>query len=69
MPDPGKGARVLGYFVFQLGAGIMLDTRADVWGGLVAVCGAGLFLWGMLQIAAAKTQPIGQDSSGGAAPC
>jgi hypothetical protein len=68
MADSGKAARVGGFFVFLLGAGIVLDSRADVWGGLLAAAGAAVLLWGLLQTGA-RTRPLGEDSQRGAARC
>ncbi len=45
----GKGWRVLGYFLWMLGAGIVLDSNACVAGGAVSLLGAVLFGVGALQ--------------------
>jgi len=45
----GKGWRVLGYFIWMLGAGIVLDTRAVSAGAALLVVGAVLFLAGVWQ--------------------
>lgn len=42
----GKGWRVAGFFVFLLGAGIILDSAAHGFGGLMAFAGAVLMAWG-----------------------
>jgi hypothetical protein len=39
----GKGWRVTGYFVWMLGAGVVLDSNAARTGGLLLAAGAGLF--------------------------
>ena len=50
MPElRGKGWRVLGYFIWMLGAGIVLDSQAIGAGGLLLAVGAGLFLIGAAQ--------------------
>lgn len=50
MPElRGKGWRVLGYFIWMLGAGIVLDSQAIGAGGLLLAVGAGLFLLGAAQ--------------------
>ena len=45
----GKGWRVLGYFIWMLGAGVVLDSEATGLGGAVLALGAGLFLLGTAQ--------------------
>lgn len=45
----GKGWRVLGYFIWMLGAGVILDSAAAGVGGTLLALGAGLFLCGALQ--------------------
>jgi hypothetical protein len=45
----GKGWRVIGYFVWMLGAGVLLDGDTPWMGGLLLVAGAGLFLLGVWQ--------------------
>lgn len=42
----GKGWRVLGYFVWMLGAGVILDSDAWAAGGALLAIGAGLFVLG-----------------------
>ena len=50
MPElRGKGWRVLGYFIWMLGAGVVLDSQAIGAGGLLLAVGAGLFLLGAAQ--------------------
>lgn len=50
MPElRGKGWRVLGYFIWMLGAGVVLDSQAVGAGGLLLAVGAGLFLLGAAQ--------------------
>ncbi len=44
----GKEKRVTGVFVFMLGAGLFLETRAAWLGTLVMLCGGTDFLWGMI---------------------
>lgn len=46
--NTGKEKRVTGVFVFMLGAGLLLETRAAWLGTLVMLCGATVFLWGMI---------------------
>lgn len=65
MGNSGKAARVIGFLVLQLGAGVMLDSRADVWGALAAVVGAAVFAWGLVR--AAADAPVG--SAGGTGGC
>jgi hypothetical protein len=48
----GKGWRVLGYFVWMLGAGIVLDGRPGLAGRALLATGAGLFLLGVWQSSA-----------------
>ncbi len=45
----GKGWRVLGYFVWMLGAGIVLDSGAVFLGGALLSVGAALFCAGVWQ--------------------
>jgi hypothetical protein len=53
MPElGGKGWRVLGYFLWMLGAGIVLDGRPGFAGKLLLAAGAGLFLLGVWQSSA-----------------
>ena len=40
---------MLGYFIWMLGAGIVLDSQAIGAGGLLLAVGAGLFLLGAAQ--------------------
>ncbi len=49
MPEAdGKGARVTGFSIFLVGAGVILDSSADWLGAAVAVGGAALLSWGLL---------------------
>ena len=43
----GKGWCVLGYFVWMLGAGIVLDSEARTLGGVLLVSGAAMFFAGL----------------------
>lgn len=45
----GKGWRVLGYFVWMLGAGVWLDSAAHRGAALLLLAGGGLFLLGVWQ--------------------
>ena len=45
----GKGWRVLGYFVWMLGAGVVLDSDALAIGAVLLATGAGLFALGVWQ--------------------
>lgn len=45
----GKGWRVLGYFVWMLGAGVILDSPAMGAGSALLAAGAALFLLGAVQ--------------------
>ena len=45
----GKGWRVFGYFVWMLGAGVVLDSRAAGVGLLLLASGAFLFGVGVVQ--------------------
>lgn len=47
----GKGWRVVGYFLWMLGAGIVLDSGAQRLGGLVLLIGGALFALGAVQSA------------------
>jgi hypothetical protein len=47
----GKGWRGLGYFVWMLGAGVVLDSTALGVGRLLLALGAGLFATGVWQSA------------------
>ncbi len=47
----GKGWRVLGYFVWMLGAGVVLDSDALVTARLLLALGAALFAAGVWQSA------------------
>jgi hypothetical protein len=46
--NTGKEKRVIGVFVFMLGAGLFLETRLAWLGTLVMLCGAAVFLWGLI---------------------
>lgn len=49
MPDgDAKGARVTGFFVALIGAGVILDSRADALGSLIALGGTAVLVWGLL---------------------
>jgi len=44
---PGKGKRVVGVFLFMIGASVILDTHL-MWVGLpLLAVGTALFAWGM----------------------
>lgn len=45
----GRGWRVLGYFVWMLGAGVVLDSAWPTLGGLLLALGAALFAAGVWQ--------------------
>ena len=45
----GRGWRVLGCFVWMLGAGVLLDSEALLVGRAVSAVGAALFLLGVWQ--------------------
>lgn len=45
----GKGWRVLGYFLWMLGAGVLLDSNAWWIGGAALAAGGGLFFIGVAQ--------------------
>jgi hypothetical protein len=45
----GKGWRVVGYFLWMLGAGIVLDSGAQRLGAAVLLIGAALFAVGVVQ--------------------
>lgn len=45
----GKGWRVLGYFIWMLGAGVVLDSNAVGLGGVMLLTGLMLFGVGVLQ--------------------
>ena len=47
----GKGWRVLGYFLWMLGAGIVLDSDEIAAGRVLLLGGAGLFAAGVWQSA------------------
>jgi hypothetical protein len=51
MPDAlrAKGWRVLGYFIWMLGAGVVLDSDWIVLGRMLLVVGAAVFLIGAWQ--------------------
>ena len=44
----GKGWRVLGYFIWMLGAGVVLDSAAPGAGGALLAIGGALFAVGTL---------------------
>lgn len=48
-----KGLRVTGLFVFMVGAGLALESRAPWWGAAMALGGLGLWLWSFM----AKDEP------------
>jgi hypothetical protein len=52
MADGGKALRVIGFFLLLFGAGVILDSSADVFGALIAACGAAAFLWGFTGLTA-----------------
>lgn len=45
----GKGWRVLGYFIWMLGAGVVLDSQAVGAGSMLLLVGGALFLLGAVQ--------------------
>jgi hypothetical protein len=45
----GKGWRVLGYFLWMLGAGIVLDGESTTFGSLLLAAGVASFLAGLVQ--------------------
>jgi hypothetical protein len=45
----GKGWRVLGYFLWMLGAGIVLDADATTFGSLLLAAGVIAYLAGLVQ--------------------
>ena len=45
----GKGWRVIGYFVWMLGAGVVLDSDALAIGRLLLAVGAAIFAAGVWQ--------------------
>ncbi len=45
----GKGWRVVGYFLWMLGAGVVLDSAALAAGGVLLAVGAVLFGLGVVQ--------------------
>jgi hypothetical protein len=45
----GKGWRVLGYFIWMLGAGVVLDSDAVGLGSVILVLGFVLFVVGVVQ--------------------
>jgi hypothetical protein len=45
----GKGWRVLGYFLWMLGAGIVLDAESTTFGTLLLVAGVASYLAGLAQ--------------------
>jgi len=55
----GKGWRVVGYFVWMLGAGVVLDSHAVRVGSLGLALGAALFALGVWQSVGAggETRP------------
>jgi hypothetical protein len=44
----GRGRRVAGFFVFMLGAGLVLESPALWYGVGIMVVGAACFAWGMV---------------------
>lgn len=65
----GKGARVTGFFVFQIGAGIILDSGAHALGALVALGGAALLAWGLLRVGRRDGAAVdGGTASGSTSP-
>jgi hypothetical protein len=47
----GKGWRVLGYLIWMLGAGLVLDGDGGAAARLVLICGGALFATGVVQSA------------------
>jgi hypothetical protein len=45
----GKGWRVLGYFLWMLGAGIVLDATSTTFGTLLLVAGLASYVAGLAQ--------------------
>jgi len=59
MPElAGKGWRVLGYFAWMLGAGVVLDSDHWTVGGALLAVGAGLFVFGITQSMAARERGL-----------
>ncbi len=50
----GKGWRVIGYFVWMLGAGVVLDSESCGTAGVALALGAALFGLGVAQSAAGR---------------
>jgi membrane protein implicated in regulation of membrane protease activity len=50
----GKGWRVFGYFIWMLGAGVLLDSEAAGVGGALLALGAALFAVGTAQSLAGR---------------
>ncbi len=55
----GKGWRVLGYFVWMLGAGVILDSKALAVGAILLGTGAALFAVGVWQSWVRRAGAIG----------
>ncbi len=45
----GKAKRVVGFFVFMVGSGIVLDSTDSWVGGLLMLIGAVVFVWGVAE--------------------
>jgi hypothetical protein len=68
--DAGKGARVVGFFVFQLGAGVIFDSSADAWGAAIAICGLAILAGGIARIASRRSRATSADGAmGGPSTC
>ncbi|MDX2169966.1 MAG: hypothetical protein SF182_23050 [Deltaproteobacteria bacterium] len=52
----GKGWRVIGYFIWMLGAGVVLDSEVGGAGGVLLLLGAALFGLGVVQSASGGGQ-------------
>jgi hypothetical protein len=45
----GKGKRVIGVFTLMIGAGLILESAAVWVGGLIALTGTLVFVWGIIE--------------------
>ena len=62
MPElRGKGWRVIGYFVWMLGAGVVLDSESTGTGGVLLAVGASLFGLGVAQSVGGRAADAGVE--------
>ena len=70
VPDElaGKAKRVIGFFSFMAGSGIVLDSTALWLGGLLMLIGAVVFIWGVVEAGSRSALRLGAREDAPSAP-